>query len=64
MGGVGPNSNSMDNGTEIWRPEDSAVSSGGVFSSVRTGGSESVLEVEREGSLELPPNRPLILSAN
>jgi len=36
-----------------------------VVSSARIVGSESVpVEVEEEGSLELPPKRPLILSAN
>jgi hypothetical protein len=65
MGGVEPNSKSMVNGTEISRPEDLDVSSDASLSSVRTVGSESVLvAVEEEGSLEPPPKRPLILSAN
>lgn len=65
IGGVGPNSKSIVNGTEISGPCDLVVSSDVVPSSVRTIGSESVpVEVEEGGSLELPPKRPLILSIN
>ena len=50
----------MVNGMVTSRPDSDVV-----ISSARTVGSESVpVEVEEEGSLELPPNRPLILSAN
>jgi len=50
----------MVNGTVTSRPDSDVV-----ISSARTVGSESVpVEVEEEGSLELPPKRPLILSAN
>lgn len=65
IGGVGPNSKSIVNGTEISRPWDLVVSSGVLSSSVRPIGSESVpVGVEEEGSLGLPPKRPLILSIN
>ena len=60
MGGVEPNSKSMVNGTVTSRPDSGVVISSGI-----TVGSESVpVEVEEEGSLELPPKRPLILSVN
>ena len=65
MGGVGPNSKSMVNGTEISTPWGLGVSSCMVLSSVRAIGSESVLvEGGEEGSLEPPPKRPFILSTN
>jgi len=65
MGGVEPNSKSIVSGTVTSRPGDLGVPSDVVVSSARTVGSESVpVEVEEEGSLELPPKRPLILSEN
>ena len=64
MGGVEPKSKSIVNGIVISRPGDLGGSSD-VSSSARMVGSESVpVEVEEEGSLELPPKRPLILSVD
>ena len=65
MGGVEPNSKSIVNGIVTSRPGDLGGSSDVVTSSARMVGSESVpVEVEEEGSLELPPKRPLILSVD
>ena len=63
MGGVEPNSKSIVNGTVTSRPDDLGVSSDVVLSSARTVDSESVsVGMEEEGSPELPPKRPWILS--
>ena len=65
MGGVGPNSKSTVNGIVTSEPGDLSGSSDVTISSTRSVSSESVpVEVEEEGSLELPPKRPLILSVN